>query len=44
MVALRLLAVWYDVGYDIRSLNMAVPFDILIFIGSLCLATFFFLL
>ena len=32
---MRLSAVWYDVGYDtdIQSLNMAVCFEILIFLG-----------
>ena len=41
---MRLSAVWYDVGYDIQSLNMAVSFEILIFLGDLCLVKFFFLL
>ena len=30
---MRLSAVWYDVGYDIQSFNMAVCFEILIFFG-----------
>ena len=28
---MKLSAVWYDVGYDIQSLNMAVCFEVLIF-------------
>ena len=38
---MRLSAVWYDVGYDIQSLNMAVCFEILMFFGDLSLAVFF---
>ena len=38
---IRLSAVWYDVVYDIQSLNMAVCFEILIFLGDLCLVKFF---
>ena len=33
VVANVLSAVWYDVGYDIQSLNKAVCFEILIFFG-----------
>ena len=39
---LRLSAVWYGVGYDIQSLNMAVCLEILIFLGNLCLTKLFF--
>ena len=38
---MRLSAVWYDVGFDIKSLKMAVCFEILIFLGNLCLAKLF---
>ena len=30
---MSLSAVWYDVGYDIQSINMAIRFEILIFFG-----------
>ena len=39
---LRLSAVWYDVGYDIQSLYMALCFEILIIFGDLGLAKFVF--
>ena len=41
---LRLSEVWYDVGYDIQSFNLTVCFEILIFLGDVCLAKLFFLL
>ena len=41
---MRLSAVWYDVGYDIQRLNMAMCFEILIFFGRsmFCEVVFFF--
>mgnify|MGYP001799747598 CR=1 FL=1 len=38
---LGLSAVWYDVGYDIQSVNIAVCFEILIFFGRSMSCDFF---
>ena len=41
MVANEIVSGMVDVGYDTESLNMAVCFDSLIFLGYLCLAKLF---